>query len=211
MDGRNERGPGLLSLTPDWAVCVKPAGTESEREMPEWLSRTVGGEFRPVHRLDRNVGGVMIYARNARAAAALSALIRDGQMEKEYVAGCRGSLPPEGRMEDLLWKDPKQNKVYVVRRERGGVRRAALRYRVLGQDAEGVTLVLVRLETGRSHQIRVQFASRGCPLAGDRKYGARDGRAMPMLYSCRISFPWQGRQVSFRSWPDWAGPCPEEE
>ena len=160
----------ILEEHPDWVVCVKPAGADSEHEMPEILAAQTGGQWFPVHRLDRNVGGLMVYARSSRAAAEFSRLIQAGQLVKEYVLLCHGSLPAqEGEMEDLLWKDPRKNKVYVVDRVRRGVRSAALSYRVLAVPGEDRTLVRVRLKTGRSHQIRVQFASRRCPLLGDRR------------------------------------------
>ena len=125
-------------------------------------------------------------------------------MRKEYAAICHGQ-PPEkaGRMEDLLWKDAKGNKVYVVDRPRAGVRKAALTYRVIRETAPGETLVRIRLETGRSHQIRVQFASRGCPLKGDHKYGARDSEKAPRLFSASLSFLWKGKPVRFSETPDW--------
>ena len=108
-------------------------------------------------------------------------------------------------MEDLLWKDPRKNKVYVVDRVRGGVRSASLSYRVLAALSGDRTLVRVRLKTGRSHQIRVQFASRRCPLWGDHKYGARDDGKDPMLFSCALSFPWEGKEYHFEFLPEWAG------
>ena len=108
-------------------------------------------------------------------------------------------------MEDLLWKDPRKNKVYVVDRVRRGVRSAALSYRVLALPGEDRTLVRVRLKTGRSHQIRVQFASRRCPLLGDRRYGAHDDEKEPMLFSCALSFPWEGKEYHFELLPEWAG------
>ena len=117
----------ILEEHPDWVICVKPAGTDSEHEMPESLAAQLGGPWFPVHRLDRNVGGLMVYARSSRAAAEFSRLIQAGELVKEYVLLCHGSLPAqEGDMEDLLWKDPRKNKVYVVDRVRRGVRSAAL-------------------------------------------------------------------------------------
>jgi 23S rRNA pseudouridine1911/1915/1917 synthase len=191
----------ILYSDKDIAVCVKSVGVDSEKEMPEALSAELGGEFYTVHRLDLNVGGVMVYARTKKAAAELSRLIEDGKMVKEYIAAVKGEVPERGDWEDLLWKDSKKNKVFVVKRERGGVKRARLEFTRLacGESSQ----VLVRLHTGRSHQIRVQFASRGFPLLGDHKYGARDGRTEPMLYSCRISFPWRGSDRVFQSLPEW--------
>ena len=195
----------ILEIGPDWLVCVKPVGVDSETGLPERLRGQTGGPVWPVHRLDLNVGGVMVYARSARAAAAFSRLIQAGEMIKEYVLICHGKPPAaEGRMEDLLWKDVRRNKVFVVDRERAGVRKASLRYRVIREAGEDAALVRVRLETGRSHQIRVQFASRGCPLRGDHKYGARDPEKAPALFSCALRFPWNGETRQFEALPEWA-------
>lgn len=184
------------------AVCVKPVGLDSEQEVPAALIQVLGGEIFPIHRLDKNVGGVMVYARTRQAAAALSKAIQEGSMVKEYVALVHGMPPETGDWEDLLFKDSAKNKVFVVKKERKGVKKARLEYRVLTSGPD--SLVRIRLHTGRSHQIRVQFASRGYPLAGDHKYGARDDLSAPMLFSCRISFPWQGSLRSFEALPDWA-------
>ena len=181
------------------AVCLKPVGLDSEHEMPQQLKQLLGGEIFTLHRLDKNVGGVMVYARNKKAAGALSRVIQDNQMVKEYMAKVHGDVPAEGDWEDLLFKDSRRNKVFVVDRERTGVKKARLEFQRLQPG-----LVQIRLHTGRSHQIRVQFASRGFPLVGDHKYGARDDVAAPMLYSFRITFPYQGKTVTFSHMPDWA-------
>ena len=200
-----ERGenPELLEVTADWAICLKPAGTESEKGMPLLLEKRLEGRFFPVHRLDLNVGGVMVYARSREAAAELSRLIQEGAFRKEYAALVHGAPSPEGRMEDLLWKDSVKNKVFVVKRPRQGVRKAVLTYRILGSAGEDRTAAAVFLETGRSHQIRVQFASRGFPLWGDHKYGARDGDRVLRLFCRRIAFPWRGREIAGEALPDW--------
>ena len=184
------------------AVCVKPVGLDSEQEVPAALIQALGGEIFPIHRLDKNVGGVMVYARTRQAAAALSRAVQEGSMVKEYVALVHGTPPETGDWEDLLFKDSAKNKVFVVKKERKGVKKARLGYRVLTSGPD--SLVRIRLHTGRSHQIRVQFASRGYPLAGDHKYGARDDLSAPMLFSCRVSFPWQGSLRSYEALPDWA-------
>ena len=192
----------ILYESRDVAVCVKPVGLESQAGVPEALKEQLGGEFFPVHRLDLNVGGVMVYARTKAAASALSRLIQDGQMVKEYVAMVHGAPPEEGDWEDLLFKDAAKNKVFVVRRMRGGVKKARLAYRRL--SAGETSLVRIRLFTGRSHQIRVQFASRKFPLVGDHKYGSKDGATAPMLFSCCITFPWKGKEMRFEKLPEWA-------
>lgn len=189
----------ILYSDPDIAVCVKPVGLDSESELPAALMDTLGGSIFTLHRLDKNVGGVMVYARNKTAAAALSKAIQDGAMVKEYVAQVHGQPPESGDWTDFLWKDSSKNKVFVVKRERKGVKKARLEF---WQIAPG--LVHVRLHTGRSHQIRVQFASRGFSLLGDHKYGARDELTAPRLFSCRITFPYRGKTRSYTALPDWA-------
>lgn len=186
----------------DLAVIVKPVGLDSESAVPQEIKKLLGGECFTVHRLDQNVGGVMVYARTKIAAAALSRCITDGTMVKEYIARVHGEVPEEGDWEDLLLKDKSKNKVFVVKRERGGVKRARLTFtRLAVQD--DVSLVRIRLYTGRSHQIRVQFASRKHPLLGDHKYGARDNLTAPQLFSCCITFPWKGQSLRFEQLPEW--------
>ena len=195
----------ILYQDKEIVVCVKPVGVSSEdgeNSLPSLLRDSLGGEIFPLHRLDLNVGGVMVYARTKNAAARLSKAIQDGAMVKEYRCLVHGAPPRDGDWQDLLWKDSSKNKVFVVKRMRKGVKNARLEFRRL---TEGETsLVHVRLHTGRSHQIRVQFASRGFPLAGDHKYGARDDRTAPLLFSCRVTFPWKGQMRSFEALPDWA-------
>jgi len=192
----------ILYADPDIAVCVKPVGMDSETGVGSALKQAIGGEFYPVHRLDKNVGGVMVYARTPASAAQLSRAIQAGHMRKEYVALVHGTPPEQGDWEDLLWKDTQKNKVFVVKRQRRGVKAARLEFTRLTQGEE--SLVRIRLHTGRSHQIRVQFASRGFPLVGDHKYGARDSTPAPMLFSCRLCFPLNGKQMEFEKLPDWA-------
>ena len=184
------------------AVCVKPVGLDSEHELPETLKEALGGEIFPIHRLDKNVGGVMVYARTKQAAAALSKAIQEGTMVKEYVAMVHGTPPESGDWTDLLFKDSSKNKVFVVKKERRGVKKARLEYVRLSEG--DTSLVRIRLHTGRSHQIRVQFSSRGFPLVGDHKYGARDSSPAPYLYSCKLTFPHQGKIVCFEKLPEWA-------
>ena len=192
----------ILFSDKDMVVCVKPVGLDSEQEVPAALAEALGGEIFTLHRLDKNVGGVMVYARAKAAAAALSKAIQEGRLVKEYVAMVHGTPPEHGDWEDLLWKDSKKNKVFVVKRMRGGVKKARLEFTRLTAGEE--SLVRVRLHTGRSHQIRVQFASRGYPLVGDHKYGARDSVSAPMLFSCKLTFPYRGKAFQFEATPDWA-------
>ncbi|MBQ1209082.1 MAG: RNA pseudouridine synthase [Bacteroidales bacterium] len=184
------------------AVIIKPVGLDSEQEIPAAITQALGGEVFPIHRLDKNVGGVMVYARTKTAAASLSKAVQEGLMIKEYVALVHGIPPEAGDWEDFLFKDSRKNKVFVVKRERKGVKKARLEFKRL---SEGETsLVHVRLHTGRSHQIRVQFASRGFPLVGDHKYGSRDEATAPKLFSCRLTFPYRGTTVVYEALPEWA-------
>ncbi|MBR5093806.1 MAG: RluA family pseudouridine synthase [Oscillospiraceae bacterium] len=174
-------------------VCVKPAGIlseEGEGAMPELLRAAVGpGEIFCVHRLDRETGGLMVYARTRDAAAALSRTIAAGQLAKRYLAVVQGAPEaPAGELRDLLYRDARKNKSFVVRRARRGVREAVLRYETL-ESREGLSLLRVELVTGRSHQIRVQFASRGLPLAGDGRYGSAWRDCGLALWSAELSFP----------------------
>ena len=175
-------------------VCQKPVGILSQpspdcaESMLSLLSGQCGGQVFPVHRLDRGVGGVMVFARTSGGAAALSRAIQQGNLVKEYlciVQGCPEEA--EGTYQYLLFKDSSRNKTFVVRRMRKGVKEASLSYHVLSSQ-EGRSLVQVRLHTGRTHQIRVQFSSRGMPLIGDRRYGGPAAEAIA-LWSWRLCFP----------------------
>ena len=182
-------------------VCRKPVGLDSEHQLPEALKAALGGEIYTLHRLDANVGGVMVYARTRESASNLSRQIQEGEMVKEYVAMVHGEPPEEGDWQDLLFKDSRNNKVFVVKKQRNGVKPARLTYKRL--TAGERSLVAIRLYTGRSHQIRVQFSSRGFPLVGDHKYGSRAPETAPMLYCCRLSFFYDGQRRSFQDFPVW--------
>ena len=187
-------------------VCIKPAGVLSEEGgMPDLLrAQTGASEIYCVHRLDRAVGGLMVYAGTKAAAASLSRQITEGGFEKRYLAVCRGEAPQQGEMRDLLYHDPRANKSYVVRRMRHGVREAALRYETL-ETRDGLSLVRVELLTGRSHQIRVQFASRKLPLLGDRRYGGGEGEIALWSSELRFLHPQDGAALRFTA------PPPEKE
>ena len=174
-------------------LCEKPAGVLSEEGgMPELLRDALGTqEIYCVHRLDRETGGLMVYAKTKQAAAALSRTIADGGLQKEYLAVAEGETPVNGTLRDLLYRDAAKNKAYVVTRTRRGVREAELSYERLA-FRDGLSLLRVRLKTGRSHQIRVQFASRGFPLVGDKKYGSKVRDADLALWSTRLSLPHPG-------------------
>lgn len=191
-------------------VCIKPAGVESENEgMPALLKAQCGAaEIFPVHRLDKAVSGLMVFAKTKFAASKLSAAVSDGTMQKEYLAVLPGRPEAdEAVLRDLLYRDAAKNKSYVVKRERRGVKSAELEYRLL-QNADELSLVRVKLHTGRTHQIRVQFSSRALPLLGDIKYGSKVRDCGIALFSCALSFPHpkSGSIMQFEAVPDSAYP-----
>ena len=187
-DSQQHRSTHVIYEDAQLVVCVKPHGVLSCRDASGKLSMhdlLAPRDIYPIHRLDREVTGVMVFAKDAKTAAHLSQ--QEGFI-KEYRARCEGHITPEaGEMTDLLFHDRNKNKTYVVKRERGGVKKARLSYQVIGYG-EDESLVQVRLYTGRTHQIRVQFASRGFPLCGDRKYGAKLGGEIA-LEAFRLTFP----------------------
>ena len=198
---------GILYRDDALAVCIKPVGLDSQNGMCRALEAQLGCPAFCVHRLDQGVGGVMVYALTAKAAAACSRSIASGEMQKTYLAVCEGvPAPAQGEMRDLLYHDTAKNKSYVVQRRRRGVRDAALTYRVL-ESREGCSLVSVTLLTGRSHQIRVQFASRAVPLCGDGRYGAKSRGAIA-LWSNSIAFPHpeSGQPLRFSAPPPQGAP-----
>ena len=202
----------ILYSDRDLVVAVKPVGVSSEDgpgSFPQLLREELGGEIYPIHRLDLNVGGVMVYARTKQAAAALSKAVQEGTMVKEYRALVHGQPPENAVWVDFLFKDSRKNKVFVVKKERRGVKKASLEFIRLTDRSPA--LVHIRLHTGRSHQIRVQFSSRGFPLVGDHKYGSRDEETAPRLFSCRITFPWKGRVMSWEAFPQWGVDSPTPE
>ncbi|MBQ9080650.1 MAG: RluA family pseudouridine synthase [Clostridia bacterium] len=198
-------------------VCVKPAGLVSEvgggetRSLPDALTSQLAREGRavtlyPVHRLDREVGGVMVYAKTSACAAHLSRGVSEGTFDKRYMAVlCGVPETGQGLLRDLLYHDRQKNKTYVVKRERRGVREAVLEYRVLGARG-GLSLADIKLHTGRTHQIRAQFASRKLPLHGDTRYGGVRGERMA-LWAYRLCFEHpSGKRAEFLKLPPTAAP-----
>ncbi len=170
----------ILYEDKDVTVAVKPKGilsedgTNGEKGVIGILSERAGKPLFLLHRLDRNVGGVMVFANNKKSAGKMSADIQNHILKKEYLAVTDG-IPAEksGVLQDLLFKDSRKNRSYVVDRMRKGVKDASLEYEVL-KEADGKALIRVLLHTGRTHQIRVQFSSRKLSLTGDVKYGSKD-------------------------------------
>lgn len=187
----------------DMVVCVKPPrvlSTDEPGGMPELVRQALGTEdIRTVHRLDRVVSGLMVLARNADSASELSRQIREGQFEKEYLAVVHGHPKEDsGELRDLLLRD-KARKMTMVTAEPGkGVQEAILTYQVLAKN-DTMSRVRIRLQTGRTHQIRVQFASRGLPLVGERKYSTVEDPCEIALWSYRLAFthPKTGEPMAF--------------
>lgn len=189
----------ILQETKEWIAVVKPPELVSEQVgdgsgLGDLLAERNGGYIGVLHRMDRGVGGVTVYAKTKEAAARLSEAVREHRMEKRYLAIAEG-IPdtPAGELRDLLFYDRAHNKVYPVKRKRNGVKEAVLQYKVLKTAVHPVTneplsLIEVTPLTGRTHQIRVQLASRGLPLAGDRKYGGHGTHGIALACS-RITIP----------------------
>lgn len=189
-------------------ICEKPVGVPSESPgLPDLLSGQEGGPFFPVHRLDQTTGGACVLARTPQACAALQRLFLQDRVVKEYLAVVSG-VPDAacGTYSDLLYHDKRTNKTFVANSRRKGVREASCEWKVL-ETADGasgkITLVRVSLHSGRTHQIRVQFASRRMPLVGDGRYGSRIKTPAPALWSARIGFPhpMTGKSVDVSSVP----------
>ena len=193
-------------------VAVKPVGVLSTDEaggMPELLRAALHTDcIRTVHRLDAQVSGLMVFARSVKAASLLSEQMRQRTFGKEYLAVLHG-VPKEknGTLRDLLGRDKQRRITYVAHESGADIQEAMLDYQVLA-SCHGLSLVSIRLHTGRTHQIRVQFASRGLPLVGDRKYGTGDDDCPIALWSYRLSFthPETERPLSFQHFPPQSAP-----
>lgn len=173
-------------------VCEKPVGVDSENDMPRLLKAELNSEIFPIHRLDKAVGGLMVFAKTKQSAAKLSEAVQNRTLIKEYY--CVVSGRPENESDtliDLLYRDARSGKTYVVTRSRKGVKDAKLDYTLIeSKETESgvISLIKVRLHTGRTHQIRVQFASRKLPLLGDRRYGGNKSAKNISLFSCHLAF-----------------------
>ena len=189
----------------DIVVCVKPPrvlSTDEPGGVPELVRQALGdpnANVRTVHRLDRTVSGLMVLARRSKAASELSRQIREGIFQKEYLAVVHGRPEPgDGTLRDLLLRNKAERKTYVVAEQGKDVQEAILHYQTLN-TAEDLSRVRIQLETGRTHQIRTQFSSRGMPLVGDRKYGKAEDDCEIALWSYRLAFlhPYRQEPMEF--------------
>lgn len=197
----------VLRETRGWLVAVKPAGIASEPEptgeadMTALLREQTGAPVFPVHRLDKPTGGLLVYAKNAGTAAKLGKQITEGLFQKTYLAVIAGKPEKEtDTLRDFLIFDRAKGKTFPADADRKGAKEAVLSYTLMETvetDAGTLSLVRVRLETGRTHQIRAQFSARGLPLVGDGKYGSRVRAKSPALWATALSFrdPATGKEV----------------
>lgn len=205
----------IVTKTKDFVVIYKPVGVPSQSDpsgdadamtLCSQMLRHSGEDdgLYLIHRLDRVVGGLIVFARNKKSAAELSRLVAEHKITKEYFAVVSG-VAEGGVMRDYLYKDATLGKAFVTDRKRAGVKEALLNYTNLHTDkvnGEDVSLVKVRLQTGRFHQIRAQFSSRKMPLIGDKKYGSRDIKAKtPSLFATRLQFVFNGKEVNVSKLP----------
>ena len=195
----------IIYCDADIVVCVKPArvlSTDEPGGMPELVRQALGdahADVRTVHRLDRVVSGLMVLARSAQAASALSEQIRQQTFEKEYLAVIHGKpVTPSGTLRDLLLRNKQERKTYIVTESAKGVQEAILTYQTIGGNDE-LTKVRIQLQTGRTHQIRAQFSGRDLPLVGDRKYSLLEDDCEIALWSYRLAFchPVSGAPMEF--------------
>lgn len=207
----------ILNKTKDYVVIFKPAGMPSQSDPSgDKDAMTACGELLRergesdslflIHRLDRVVGGLLVFARNKKYAATLSEQVADRSFKKEYYAVVEGTAEG-GVMQDYLYKDAVSSKAFITDKKRVGVKLCELEYSVLDTaspaDERKVSLVKIALKTGRFHQIRAQFSHRKMPLIGDKKYGSRDFMAkMPSLFASTLTFNYNGKEVRASKLPD---------
>ena len=201
----------------DVLVCVKPPrvlSTDEPGGLPELLRAQLGdpgADLRTVHRLDRVVSGLMVLGRSPQAASELSHQVREGTFQKTYWAVLHGIPEREAdTLQDLLGRDKARKMTFVADTPGKGIQAASLSYEILGRSDDS-SLVQIQLHTGRTHQIRVQFASRGFPLWGERKYSTRNDPCEIALFSQKIAFqhPKTGEKLTFSHTPPsdfpWSG------
>ena len=201
----------ILYKDRDMLICKKPAGVPSQPDptgqddLLSALAKTYP-TVKLIHRLDTPTGGVMVFGLSQKATSKLGAMVQDHEAFcKEYLAVLSSSPESEeGTLRDFLYHDKRVNKAFIADSARKGCKEAVLDYRVVAKAEDGHTLVLVRLHTGRTHQIRVQFASRGLPLVGDGKYGSREKCPFIGLWAYRLTLPHpiKGTPTSVSAEPD---------
>ena len=198
----------LVYLDEAVVVCVKPSGVKSTDEpggVPELVREALGNpraSVRTVHRLDQVVSGLMVLARTEKAASELSRQIREDEFQKEYMAVVHGLPEKEGTLKDLLYRDKARRMTMVATEMAKGVQEAVLDYQVIASNAD-MSRVKIQLHTGRTHQIRVQFSSRGYPLVGERKYSLLEDGCTIALWSHKLGFrhPTTGEPMAFEKEP----------
>lgn len=198
----------LIYLDEDIIVAVKPPrvlSTDEPGGFPELIRQHLGdpaADVRTVHRLDRVVSGLMVLARNAASASELSRQIREDDFDKEYMAVIHGAMEAQGTFEDLLFRDKARKMTMVADGPGKNIQNAILHYQTL-ETTENMSLVKIQLVTGRTHQIRVQFSSRGFPLVGERKYAVSEDSCEIALWSCALGFnhPKTGERMQFTLQP----------
>ena len=192
-------------------VCFKPAGILSQSGDGADMLSLLNAHFEengenaqafPVHRLDRETAGIMVYAKNAKAAAALSKQAEQNLIKKRYYAVVKGTPAEKSAvLKDLLFRDKHKNKTYTVNRMRKGVREASLEYEVMSEK-DGLSMLDILLHTGRTHQIRVQFSSRKMPLFGDGRHGGGSGNLALFAHTLEFIHPVSGERLVFSKKPD---------
>lgn len=199
----------IIHIDEDIVVCIKPArvlSTDEPGGLPDLIREALGdpkADVRTVHRLDRVVSGVMVLARNAKAASELSRQIRENIFQKEYLAVVHNApSDKQGTLRDLLYRDKARRMTMIATQPAKGVQEAILDYTVV-QQTNDLSRIKIRLHTGRTHQIRVQFASRNLPLVGERKYAILEDPCEIALWSHQIGFvhPRTGAAMVFSKEP----------
>lgn len=199
----------IVVINKDYGVSTQPDNTvgEDALSIASQRLRDLGeeGTLFPIHRLDKVVGGLLVFARNKEVAKELSSSMCDGEFSKEYIAVTEGA-PLGGKMTDYLVKNSALSTAVVCTKDKCGAKFAELDYDVIETvkaEKGDKTLVKISLKTGRFHQIRAQFSSRGYALVGDKKYGSKDRRAYhPTLFAYRLSFSLFGKDYTFTENPD---------